>query len=108
MSKSNEYVEAAAALIRTNAEAQRGVGDTYGALGEVKAAVRAMGIASHMERAAELLREDANPKYDAKAAAASHLAGAVFRYLTYGGGDQYLQDMDDALTAYDAIDDGKD
>ena len=105
MSDNKEFTEAAAALIRMHAETQRGVGGSYLSLSEVRAWERSEGIANAMERAAKLLREDADPSYDAKAAAASHLAGAVFRYLNGGGGETYLKDMDDMLTAYDAIDD---
>lgn len=106
MSENNEYTEAAAALIRMYAETQRGVGDTYSTLGEVKAADRAMGIAERMERAAELLRKEADPPYDAKAAAASHLAGEVWRYLDSitKTGRAYSSGLAQALEVYDAID----
>lgn len=103
----SDTTNAAAALIRRYAAVQREVAGTYFDLGEAEAGSRARQIADDMERAATLLREDADPPYDAKAAAASHLAGEVYRYLDSmdKNGQATSIGMSLALEAYDAIED---
>lgn len=98
----SDTTNAAAALIRMYAAAQYEVAGTYFDLGETEAGNRATQVADNMEVAAHLLREAADPPYDAKAAAANALAYAAWRYLTVRD-EVNLEGLTRALEAYDAI-----
>lgn len=96
---SDNTTEAAAALIRLHAMDLRAEQHKYGAIGEEAAAQRMSDLADHFDRAAEFLRD---PPYDAKAAAASHLAGTVYHYLE---GIKSIHDLTEALAKYDDVED---
>lgn len=98
----SDTTNSAAALIRLHAEGQRAVAETYFGLGETEAGNRATQIADNMEVAAHLLRENADPPHDAKAAAASFLAYAAWRHLSLQD-EASLAALSEALEAYDAI-----
>ena len=107
---SHEIVNAAAALIRVLAGQRRRDWDMLESLGETEAAQRQQDIADGLERAAELLRADAEPKYDAKAAAANVLASRVWQYTSAVDADSpaakhYYRHMVTALEEFDDADD---
>lgn len=106
----SDTTNAAAALIRVYAAKQYEVAETYFDLGETEAGHRAEQIAAELGVAAGLLRESADPPYDAKAAAANALAGAAWRYLNDldAKGIAFPEGLARALEAYDAIEENGD
>ncbi len=98
----SDTTNAAAALIRMYAAQHREMSESYFDLGETEAGNRATQVADNMEVAAHLLREAADPPYDAKAAAANALAYAAWRYLTRRD-EANLEGLTRALEAYDEV-----